>query len=135
MNGKSLGMVGVVLVALLAGGCVERKLNITSEPAGAIVRISDVEVGRTPVTVPFTYYGDYEIILRRDGYETVKTHANLTPPVYEIPPLDLLSAIVPWTYRDHRYVHVTMSEQQTPGDEELIEKARQLHQENLQPAD
>ena len=94
----------VVLLACL-GGCVERELTITSEPSGALVYISDVEKGRTPLTINFAWYGDYDVILRHDGFNTLKTHAEIAPPIYEIPPLDLLSAIVPWTYHDRRYLH------------------------------
>jgi hypothetical protein len=36
-----------MLAAVLLAGCVEREMLVTSEPAGAIVYVSDVEVGRT----------------------------------------------------------------------------------------
>ncbi|MFP4052617.1 MAG: PEGA domain-containing protein [Phycisphaerae bacterium] len=122
-----------MLAAVLLTGCVEREMLVTSEPAGAIVYISDVEVGRTPVKVNFTWYGDYDIMLRKDGFETLKTHANLTPPIYELPPLDLLSAIAPWTYHDKRYLHFEMSKLNLPEDEELIRRAEQMRQRNLEP--
>ncbi len=118
-----------VLAALLLGGCVERELKITSQPEGAVVILSDVEVGRTPVTVPFTWYGDYDVMLRREGYETIKTHANLTPPWYELPPLDLLSAVAPWTYHDRRYLHYEMDKLEHPAEEELIERALRAKEE------
>lgn len=108
-------------------------MKITSEPQGALVYVSDVEVGRTPVELPFTWYGDYDIILRLDGYETLKTHSLLTPPVYEIPPLDLLSAMAPWTYNDRRYLHFQLEAVTPTNDDELIGKALQLREENLQP--
>jgi predicted ATPase len=82
-----------VFAAALAG-CVERELTITSQPEGALVYVSDVEVGRTPVTIPFTWYQNYDVILRMDGYQTLKTHARLTPPWYEVPPLDLLQFLL-----------------------------------------
>ena len=94
-----------MLVGALVGGCVERELSINTSPQGALVTISDVEVGRTPLTMPFLWYGDYEIIIRKDGYQTLNTHESIKPPIYEIPPLDLLSTIVPWTYRDQRRFH------------------------------
>ena len=115
-----------IIVAILTAGCVEREMSITSEPPGAMVLISDVEVGRTPVTIPFTWYGDYDIILRRDGYKTLKTHADITMPIYEVPPLDLLSAIVPWTYHDNRYLHFEMEPFVKSSDDDLIERAEQM---------
>ncbi len=115
-----------MIVATAAAGCVEREMSITSDPPGARVLISDVEVGRTPVRIPFTWYGDYDIILRLDGYQTLKTHANITMPIYEIPPLDLLSAIAPWTYHDRRYLHFEMQPFVKTSDNELIERAQQM---------
>ncbi len=122
-----------VLGAVVLFGCVERELTITSEPAGALVVLSDIEVGRTPVTVPFTWYGDYDIILRLDGYETLDTSAEINMPFYEIPPLDLLVAIAPWTHRDQRYLHYELEPLELPDDEELLEDARQMREETLTP--
>jgi len=100
-----------------------------------MVFISDREVGRTPVTVPFTWYGDYEIILRHESYETLKTHADIRMPWYEVPPLDLLSELAPWTYRDRRYLHFEMDKLVLPGDAELIRRAEALEKRNLQPVE
>jgi len=108
---------------------------ITSRPSGALVYVSDVEVGRTPVTLPFTWYGDYDIILRRAGFETICTHAEIYPPIYEIPPLDLLSEIAPWTYHDRRYLHYEMEKLVLPNEDELIRRAEALREKNLQPAE
>ena len=129
MAGMVRNFVGCVLTLVLAG-CVERTVTITSEPSGALVQISSVDVGLTPVTVPFTWYGHYEIILRHDGYETLKTGEKIRPPVYEIPPLDLFSALAPWTYRDGRSFHYVMSKLEIPSDSELIKRAEELRQRN-----
>jgi len=136
MPGMNRRITMVLLAAGLAGaacGCVERRFHITSEPAGAVVYISDVEVGRTPVTVPFTWYGEYEMILRLDGHKTLKPHPNIAPPVYEIPPLDLLSALAPWTYNDDRYLHYELEKLDLPEDSELIRRAEEMKQKNLEP--
>ena len=126
---------GVVIVAIAAClvGCVEREMTITSDPAGALVRISDNEKGRTPLTLPFTWYGDYDIILSREGHQTLKTHANLRPPIYEIPPLDFFSAIAPWTYHDRRYLHYTLTKLSPPDEEALLERAEELRRRTLEP--
>jgi hypothetical protein len=123
----------VAVLAMAVCGCVERKFHITSEPAGAVVYISDVEVGRTPVTVPFTWYGQYEMILRLDGYETLKPHPNISPPIYEVPPLDLLSALAPWTYHDDHYLHYELQQLDLPEDSELIQRAQEMREKNLEP--
>ena len=118
---KSNYLIVVVLVSVMCG-CVERELTITSAPPGAIVYISDVEKGRTPLTFQFTWYGDYDIVLRLDGYETLKTHANINPPWYEVPPLDFFSAIAPWSYHDKRYLDYELEPSKVPTDEQLINR-------------
>jgi len=126
-----------VLAAGAAGlaGCVERQLSITSDPAGALVFLADEEIGRTPLTVDFTWYGDYEVILRQDGYKTLKTHTQITPPVYDIPPWDLVSqAFVPWTYRYHVQRHYTMDPLALPDNEDLIRRAEELQARMGSPA-
>ncbi|HUS93074.1 MAG TPA: PEGA domain-containing protein [Phycisphaerae bacterium] len=124
MNSRWI-MIACVGAALMCG-CVEREMTITSEPEGALVFVSDREIGRTPVTLPFTWYGDYDIILRRDGCETLKTHAEINAPWYEVPPLDLFSHMAPWTYRDQRYLRYSLIQRKEPSDEDLIKKADAL---------
>lgn len=117
---------------LALGGCVERTLTINSQPPGAVAYVSSVEIGRTPVTIPFTWYGDYDVILRREGYETLKTHYNVNPPLYEIPPFDLFSEMAPWTYRDNRIGNFTLVPATQPSEPELLERAQQLREKTLQ---
>ena len=125
-------VIGLGIVGFL-GGCVEREMTITSEPAGALVFVSDTEVGRTPVTIPFTWYGDYDIILRRDEYKTLKTHAHINVPIHQIPPIDFFTSIAPWTIRDYRYLHFKMNKLSPSTDVELIERADILSKRNLEP--
>ncbi len=131
MSGVAKILAGCALVLAMAG-CVERTLTITSEPSGALVYVSSTEIGRTPVTVPFTWYGHYEIILRREGCQTLKTSEKINPPYYEVPPLDLFSAIAPWTYHDNREFHYQLDKQVVPSDKELIGRAEELRHRNLE---
>lgn len=122
----------LIAAACLACGCVEREITFTSEPQGALVVVSDREIGRTPVTMPFTWYGDYDIIYRLEGHRTIKTHAKINAPWYEYPPIDLLSHIAPWTYHDRRYLHYRMTKLTSPTDKELIKRAEILEKRNLE---
>jgi len=123
----------ILIPALLLVGCVEREWTIRSEPEGAVVWVSGIEKGRTPVTFDFTWYGDYEVILRKDGYETLKTSIKLNPPVYEIPGIDFFSEIAPWTYHDRRETLHVLKKAVAPTEEELKKRAREMQQENLIP--
>ncbi len=86
-----------VLLALwtLTGGCVQRTIHIESDPPGALVHLNDVEVGRTPVDVDFTFYGEYDVRLAKKGYEPLRTSARARAPWYDTPLLDLVGAALP----------------------------------------
>jgi hypothetical protein len=91
---------------LLLGGCAQRTVDITSDPSGALVFLNGDEVGRAPLRYDFTWYSDYDVTLRKDGYETLKTHHKIDPPLLFIPPLDLIGELI--GARDHRHWHFTM---------------------------
>ena len=83
------GAVVALLVPL--AGCVERTMKIETRPPGALVIVNDEEVGVSPVKFSFLWYGDYEIILRKPGYKTLKTHHCVQAPWYQWPPFDLVA--------------------------------------------
>lgn len=83
----------LVLLVGSATGCARRTLTINSEPSGALVYLNGEEVGRTPMKYDFTFYGDYDVVLRREGYQTLKTHRDLKTPINMVPPLDLFSEL------------------------------------------
>ena len=112
-------------------GCLERDITVTSEPAGALVYLNDVEVGRTPLTVPFTWYGDYDVQVRLDGCQTLATHAKINAPIQETPPFDLFAELSPVTYTDHRYLYYKLQPLVLPTDDELKARAQKLQQENM----
>ena len=55
-------------LAICSTGCLKRTISVTTEPPGALVWINDVEVGRTPLETDFTFYGIYDVRLRREGW-------------------------------------------------------------------
>lgn len=80
---------------LLAGGCVRRSLTVRSDPPGALVYLNGVEVGRTPMTRDFTWYGTYDLVLRKAGYETLKTEGKVIAPWWQWVPIDLFAELLP----------------------------------------
>jgi len=81
-------------VALFLCGCVERKLTINTEPKGALVVLNDEEIGESPVTVNFNWYGDYSVRISKEGCETLNTHRKLKGPWYDHFPWDFFAQIV-----------------------------------------
>ena len=88
-------------IVLLLNGCIEQTMTIKTDPPGALVYLNDLEVGRTPLTRDFTWYGNYDVEVRKDGYQTLKTHQWVVAPKYLWVPLDLLMELQPATVEDH----------------------------------
>lgn len=125
---RRAGMLGAILVAGSLGGCLERTVTITSDPPGALVVLNDVEVGRTPVTTGFTYYGDFDVRLRKEGYEPLVTHHSASAPIYEYPPFDLGATAWPGRITTDRHWHFVLTPSPDPKADEpgLVERAREL---------
>src|SRR5271165_6136597 len=100
----------LLILACAFPGCVERTLSVQTEPSGALVRLNDSELGRTPVQRDFTWYGTYDVVIRKDGYETLKTKAEVIAPWYEWVPFDLISAVVPFNIKDERVLKYKLTE-------------------------
>ena len=82
------------LAALLLAGCVERKLTINTKPQGALVTLNDEQIGVSPVTVPFKWYGNYGVRITKDGYETLDTARELKAPLHDYPPFDFFAQVL-----------------------------------------
>jgi hypothetical protein len=123
--------VPVVMCALV--GCVERIAKIETRPPGALVIVNDEEVGVSPVKFAFTWYGDYDVILRKPGYETLKTHYRVDAPWYQWPPLDVVSeTLIPVMIRDeHTLPPFELQPTQTPTVEEVVQRATELRDQAL----
>lgn len=124
----------LALLATLAGGCLSRKVSITSEPRGATVWMNDVEIGRTPVEAEFAYYGTYDLLLQLEGHEPLRTRASARAPIYEYPPFDLAANAVPgaesvvrWHFTLTPSLESTLSKEQL--ERGMIERARALRME------
>src|SRR4051812_21540277 len=100
----------VVLVALIAGlgGCVERELQVNSDPQGALVYLNDQEVGRTPLRQDFTWYGTYDVAVRKEGYQTLKTESPVIAPWWQWIPFDFVADILPFRLKDSHALHYTL---------------------------
>ena len=105
----------ICLVALCAAqsGCLRRRLTVRSNPPGAQVYIDDQEIGVTPCSTAFTYYGTRKITLIKDGYRTETLYHKVSAPWYEYPPLDFfVETAVPHEVRDERLVDVQLVPQE-----------------------
>jgi hypothetical protein len=114
------------LVGACLGGCLERTVTITSEPEGAIVWMNDTEVGRTPLKTGFIYFGEYDVRLRKEGYEPVSTHRTAKAPIAEVAPVDIFTTAWPGRVKTDIKWHFDLTPVQPAGEQELIDRAREL---------
>jgi hypothetical protein len=125
------------LTACVLPGCVERKLTFGSAPSGAIVTLNDEEVGRTPVSVPFTWYGDYDIKLRlakdvgTDEKPDIRhyylhTHERAMAPWFQWIGIDLVTELLPIPFKDEKFWAFEVPEVKEPAEKDLIQRARDL---------
>jgi len=121
-----------VLFAIAQTGCVTRRLTVRSNPPGARVYVGDEEIGSTPVSHDFTYYGTRKLRLVKDGYETLLVNQPIPTPWYQIPPLDFVSEnVVPGEIRDERVVTYELRPLQLLPRDQLLQKANGLRRASL----
>ena len=89
----ALTLLGLLVVGLT--GCVQRTISITSEPDGALVHLNDEEVGRTPLKVPYSFYGTYDVRLEKEGFKPLWTKQKTKAPWWEAPGPDLIAEMIP----------------------------------------
>ncbi len=122
----------IVAVAIPARGAVRRRLNVNSNPPGALVYVDNQQIGTTPCSVDFIYYGTREIRLIKPGFETLTVNQPIPTPWYEVPGLDFVSEIlVPTKIRDNRTVTFNLAPQLVIPTQELVDRANQLRQDTL----
>jgi hypothetical protein len=120
-------LAAAVFIALPATGCVQRRMTIRSNPPGALVYVDDYQIGTTPVSHDFVYYGTRKIRLVKDGYETLTVRQPFPVPWYEIFPLDFVTEnLIPWEVRDERVVDLAMQPQASAPPDLVVARAEQV---------
>ncbi|HET6884257.1 MAG TPA: PEGA domain-containing protein [Pirellulales bacterium] len=118
-----------LLLAISAGGCVQRRITVRSNPPGALVYIDKHEIGRTPCSVEYIYYGTREIKLIKDGFETLTVLQWIPPPWYEIPGIDFFTeSVVPFEIRDERTFNYQLVPTRVVPTNQLLGRAENLRQ-------
>ncbi|MBU0755433.1 MAG: PEGA domain-containing protein [Planctomycetes bacterium] len=126
-------------VTFLCGstGCVERKLFIQSDPPSASVYIDGRAQGKTPVSLPFNYYGCRQVELRLRGYQVKNEQVHISPPWYQFFILDFFFDVLwPGTLEDvHAYSFTLNPYEAEPlqEKEEILERAEELRYETATP--
>jgi hypothetical protein len=118
----------LLVLPLLAGGCVQRTLQVDSNPAGALVYLNGEEAGRTPMRKQFLWYGTYDVQLRKEGYETLSAKEKVWAPWWQWPPFDLFAEAFP--LEDNHVARYTMKPvtAQITDPQQVLGRAVQMRQ-------
>lgn len=131
MRGKSTQALSALMTLTLAGGCVQRTVTVRSDPPGALVYLNDQEIGRTPVTRQFLWYGTYDVELRMAGFESKKTTAAVIAPWWQWVPIDFVAEFLP--LQDHHDLSFSLSPPQSQDvDPQALAESGQELQEQLE---
>ncbi len=100
---RSSAVAVVVLCACLTTGCVERRYTIRTDPPGALVIVNGEEIGPSPASKSFYYYGNREITLIRDGYKTQTVIEPIPAPWWDNLLTEFFTEnLIPYSLRDER---------------------------------
>lgn len=117
----------LVLVPLLCAGCVERRYTLRTEPPGALAIVNGEEIGQTPVSRSFYYYGDREITFILDGYETRTVIQPMKAPWWDNLFTEFFTEnLVPFDLRDEREFTYQLMPAASPAAADLRDRAEQL---------
>jgi hypothetical protein len=122
----ALGALGLVSLGSLSG-CVERRYTIRTNPPGALAIVNQEEIGPTPVSRSFTFYGDREITLIHDGYQTQTIIQPINSPWWDNVLTEFFTEnVIPFTFRDEREFVYQLQPTSIPEVNDLVARGQNL---------
>lgn len=134
LNARGSALVALALAATAGlSGCVERRYTIrTNVPA--VVYANGEEIGMSPASREFVYYGDREFILTAPGYQTLRVIQPVPAPWWDNLFTEFFTEnLIPFTFRDERVFTYTLMPQTVPPVEDLRARAEALRERGKVP--
>ena len=124
---EAVRAIGLALGLCALTGCVERRYTIRTNPPGALAVVNGEEIGPTPVSRSFVYYGDREITLMLDGYQTQTIIQPINAPWWDNYITEFFTEnLIPYTFRDEREYLFQMAPTTVPTQNDLLARAESL---------
>jgi hypothetical protein len=122
----------LMMIALMQVGCVHRRVTVNSYPQGALVKVDGKDIGYTPASFDFTWYGTREVQLLMDGYETRTEQIDVNAPWYQKFPLDFISDnFLGKHVTDHRQFTFQLQPKRMDMSSDVLQRAGSLRSEAL----
>jgi hypothetical protein len=117
----------LALLSIGAAGCVERRYTLRTDPPGALAIVNGEEIGHTPVSRSYVYYGYRDITLIHPGYETLHVVQPFKAPWWDNRITEFFTEnLVPVTLRDEREYTFKLKPLTAPPVHELVERGDTL---------
>lgn len=129
MPWKARSLLFVLGLTLGGTGCVQRTLTVRTDPPGALVYLNDQEIGRTPVTRNFTWYGVYDLEIRLEGYESIKSTAPVIAPWWQWVPFDFFAEAFMVTDKQELFYTLRPPSARNEEPELIVKRGEQLRGE------
>ncbi len=127
VGARRLGALSILLMVLLCTGCVERRYTLRTDPPGALAIVNGEEIGQTPVSRSYYYYGDREITFILDGFETRTVIQPMNAPWWDNLFTEFFAEnVVPFNLRDEREFQFQLTPATSPNAVDLRDRAEQL---------
>ena len=122
---------GMLLPLMLLPGCVHRRMTVQSNPPGAMAIVDGREIGYTPASIDFTYYGTREIKLVKPGYESLNVLQEIPSPWYQKLPFDFFSDnLLPFKVTNRHQFMYNLRPSVQVREEDLLDRANALRTES-----
>ncbi len=111
-------------------GCVERRYTIRTDPPGATVVVNGEEIGPSPASKSFVYYGERKISLIKDGYQTKTLIQPIKAPWWDNYITEFFTEnVIPVSLRDEREFTYKLEPFKMTPQGELRDRAESLRSE------
>lgn len=105
-------------------------MTVRSNPPGATVYLDGKEIGRTPFSTNFDFYGNREFRLVKEGYETKTVITPVRAPWYQWIGLDFVTEVIlPGKLTDHKYYEFEMIPDRIIPNRELVDRGEELRRQ------
>ncbi|MDR1290707.1 MAG: PEGA domain-containing protein [Planctomycetaceae bacterium] len=102
-------------------------MTVRSNPPGATVYLDGKEIGRTPFSANFDFYGNREFRIVKDGYATKTVIKPVAAPWYELPGIDFVSEVLlPGKLTDYKFYEFDLEPEHLVPNHELLSRAEEL---------
>ncbi|CAN5833904.1 hypothetical protein BH23PLA1_BH23PLA1_13620 [soil metagenome] len=136
-RGRSRGAaVALLALAAIAGstGCVERRYTIRTSPPGALVTVNGEEIGTTPVSARFIYYGNTRMTIQAEGHETLNFVQPIRAPWWDNIVTEFFTEnLIPYTFRDEREFFYVLPPVADPPTGDIVARGEELRRAGQAP--